>query len=163
MSKRISHELTYPGASLEQVVAMIRDPAFREAVADRQHVIDRSVRVSGENPTTILVKVSHGTERVPSFARKLVGDRIPIHQSEIWTSDTSADVTITIPDKPGDMTGTARIEERGSDVVETYDLEVKVGIPMVGGKIEALVADLLVQAFQSENKVGVKWLAGEWR
>lgn len=163
MSTRIKHDLTYPGTTIDQVVAMIRDPAFREAVADHQHVVDKSVSVSGENPTTILVKIAHGTERVPSFAKKFVGDEIPIHQTETWTSDTAADVLVTIPGKPGDMKGTARIEQRGDDVVETYDLEVQVKIPLVGGKIEGLIADLLVKAFSAENKVGVKWLAGEWR
>lgn len=163
MSKRIRHELTYPGSTVEQVAAMLRTPAFREAVADHQRVLSRQVTVSGEEPTRVRVELAHGTERVPSFAKKFVGEEIPIHQEETWSSDTAADVVVTIPGKPGDMSGTTRLEQRGADVVQTYDLEVQVKIPLVGGKIEGFIGDLLVKAFKAENRVGVKWLAGEWR
>ena len=42
-------------------------------------------------------------------------------------------------------------------------MDVRVAVPLVGGKLEDLVAGLLKDAFRAENKVGVKWLAGEWR
>ncbi|MDT0201878.1 DUF2505 domain-containing protein [Nocardioides sp. AE5] len=161
--KKINHTLVYPGASLDQVVAMVSDPAFREAVADYQGVVRRSVSVTGEVPAKrIEVELVHGTERVPSFAKKFVGDEIPIVQVETWTSDTAADVEVTIPGKPGEMVGSATLTTSGDDVVETMELEVRVKIPLVGGKIEDLIAGLLVKAFKAENKVGLKWLAGEW-
>ncbi|WP_067429211.1 DUF2505 domain-containing protein [Nocardioides jensenii] len=161
--KKLTHELTYPGATVEQVVAMVSDPAFREAVADYQGVIRKTVTVSGEVPAKrIEVEIVHGTDRVPSFAKKFVGDEIPIVQVETWSSDTAADVEVTIPGKPGDMKGTARIEQRGDDVVETLDLAVQVKIPLVGGKVEDLIVGLLAKGFKAENKVGLTWLAGEW-
>jgi hypothetical protein len=40
---------------------------------------------------------------------------------------------------------------------------VKVSIPLVGGKVEDLIAGFIGKAFDAEGKVGVKWLAGEWR
>lgn len=160
--KAIKHELTYPGASVDDVVAMISDPDFREQVADFQGVVRKEVDVEGEVPAKrIRVELVHGTERVPSFAKKFVGDEISIVQVETWSTDTQAAVEVTIPGKPGDMKGEARIEQRGDAVVETYDLAVKVRIPLVGGKIEDLVAGLLVKAFKAENKVGLTWLAGE--
>jgi hypothetical protein len=53
--------------------------------------------------------------------------------------------------------------QSGNDVVQQIDLAVKVSIPLVGGKVEDLVAGFLGKAFEAENKVGVKWLRGEWR
>ncbi|KRF18784.1 hypothetical protein ASG90_02480 [Nocardioides sp. Soil797] len=160
--KQIKHELSYPGATVDDVVAMISDPAFRERVADHQGVVRKKVSVDGEVPAkTISVELVHGTDRVPSFARKFVGDEIPIVQVEKWSTDTAASVEVTIPGKPGEMVGEARIEQRGDAVVETYDLAVKVKIPLVGGKIEDLIAGLLVKAFKAENKVGIKWLEGD--
>jgi len=38
-----------------------------------------------------------------------------------------------------------------------------VSIPLVGGKVEDLIAGFVLKAFDAENKVGVKWLRGEWR
>lgn len=160
--KKIKHELVYPGAGVDDVVAMVSDPAFRERVADYQGVIRKRVEVSGEVPAKrIEVELVHGTDRVPGFARKFVGDEIQIVQVELWSSDTAATVEVTIPGKPGDMKGDARIEQRGGDVVETYDLAVQVKIPLVGGKIEDLIAGLLVKAFKAENKVGLTWLEGD--
>ncbi len=60
------------------------------------------------------------------------------------------------------MTGTATLEQQGPDAVEKVSLEVRVSVPLVGGKLEELVAGLLEAAFHAENKVGLKWLAGEW-
>lgn len=158
--KRISTELVYPGAALDDVVAMLGDVDFREAVADHQGVLHRTVTVTPRGLGRLVVlDYAHGTDRVPSFARKFVGDEIPIHQEETWTSDTEADLHVTIPGKPGEMTGTARLTQRGADVVEQVDLAVKVGIPLVGGKLEELIAGLLVKAFRAENSVGRRWLA----
>jgi hypothetical protein len=163
MSKRIHHELVFPGASVEKVVAMLGDPDFRRAVADYQGTLRNEVSVESTGTgRKVVVDVVHGTDRVPSFARKFVGEEINIVSEEDWSSDTEADVHVTIPGKPGDMTGTSRIAQVGADVVQTNDLNVKVGIPLVGGKIEDLIAGLLVKAYRAENKVGVKWLAGEW-
>lgn len=162
MAKQIRHELVYPGSTVAQISALVVDREFRGAVADYQRTLRNSVAVTEQGSSTkVVVELVHGTERVPSFARKFVGDEIPIEQTERW-KDGRADIDVVIPGKPGQMTGTARIEQRGDDVVETVDLTVKVGIPLVGGKIEDLIAGLLVKAFNAENKVGLKWLAGEW-
>ncbi len=84
-------------------------------------------------------------------------------QEETWSSPASADIHVTIPGKPGEMTGTEALTQTGPDVVQTIELSIKVSIPFVGGKVEDLIADFIGKAFDAENKVGVKWLAGEWR
>jgi hypothetical protein len=38
--KRVSHTLTYPGATVHEVFAMLGDPAYRKAVSDNQDVVD---------------------------------------------------------------------------------------------------------------------------
>ena len=160
--KRIHHELTYPDADVAEVVAMISDPIFRERVADHQGVVRRQVDLTGEVPVKrIRVELVHGTSRVPSFARKLVGEEIAIVQVETWTTDTGGDVEVNIPGKPGDIVGRVLIEQRGDSVVETYDLTVSIKVPLVGGKLEDFVASLMVKAYVVENKVGLTWLAGE--
>lgn len=163
MAKSIHETLIYPETNVETVAALATDTDFRSAVAAYQHALRSDLTVS---PTADGSKVRfeyvHGTERVPSFAKKLAGDEIPIVQEETWRGD-KADVLITIPGKPGDMRGTITLEQRGADVAQIVDLTVKVGIPLVGGKIEDLIAGLLTKAARAENKVGVKWLAGEWQ
>lgn len=165
MSTSVKHELVYAGVTVDDVVAMVTDPKFREAVCDYQQVVSRSATVTGGDGgggTKVVLDYEHASKNVPPIAKKFVGETIPIHQEETWSTPTAADVEVTIPGKPGDMKGKARIVQRGNDVVETIELTVKVGIPLIGGKIEGMIAGLLGQAFRAENKVGSKWLAGEW-
>jgi hypothetical protein len=154
--KRISHDLTYPGATGDQVSAMLMTPAFREAVCDAQRdMVRRTVSVDG---TSVTVDQTQSGDRIPGFAKKFVGDEIRILQEETWGSPLRGDITVTIPGKPGQIAGTATVEEVGSGVVERVVLEIRVGIPLVGGKIEGLVGDKLLKSLKTENEVGRRWL-----
>jgi hypothetical protein len=162
--KRVSHTLTYPGTTVDDVYAMLADPAYRKAVSEYQRVTDFSVGIAPSgHGMKVRLEEAYGTDRIPSFARKLVGDEIRFVQDETWSSPAGADINATIPGKPGDITGSVSLAQSGADVVQQVELSVKVSIPLVGGKVEGLVADFAVKAFDAENKVGVKWLRGEWR
>ena len=65
--------------------------------------------------------------------------------------------------EPGEIVGTETLEQSGDDVVQTIDIAVTVSMPFVGGKVEDLIAGFVGRVFEAENKVGVKWLAGDWR
>ncbi|MET3963030.1 hypothetical protein ABIE44_002964 [Marmoricola sp. OAE513] len=160
MSKRVRHELRYDGATSEAVYAMLSDPAFRDAVCEFQRFPRREVTIT---PTAVGMDVTVDQHRpateVPSFARKFVGEEINIVQSESWTSPTLASLHVTIPGKPGDMKGTVTLTEVDGGVTEVVEVEVKASIPLVGGKIEGLIGDMLGKALRAENKVGRDWLA----
>jgi hypothetical protein len=164
LMKRVSHTLTYPGTTVGAVYAMLADPAFRKAVGDYQRVKDFSCDIASTGQgMSVRLEQAHGTERIPSFAQRLVGGEIRFVQEETWSSESAADIQVTIPGKPGDMTGSTTLTQAGDDVVQRIDLAVKVSIPLVGGKVEDLIAGFIGKAFDAENKVGVKWLRGEWR
>ncbi|MBB6626873.1 DUF2505 domain-containing protein [Nocardioides sp. KIGAM211] len=161
MSKRITHELTYD-APLADVAAMLADPAFREQVCDDQHVLRHEVSVSGsaeDGDLEVTIDQVQAADGIPSFAKKFVGDEINIVQVETWTSPEAGDISVTIPGKPGQMSGTAVLAESGGTTTETVTLDIKVNIPLVGGKIEGLVADLLLKALKSENRTGRAYLS----
>jgi hypothetical protein len=163
--KSVSVELRYPGRRVEEVRAMLADPAFRDAVCAYQQVEDSSVSIEeyADGSMTVDLDRTYGTALVPSFARKFVGATIDLVQREEWTSPTEASFDVSIPGKPGEMTGSAKLVQQGADAVETVTMDVRVAIPLIGGRLEDLVAGLLKDAFRAENKVGLKWLAGEWR
>lgn len=159
MSKQIRHELTYD-APMEQVAAMLGDQAFREEVCRYQGCTKVKASVEGSGATKqVVLDYWQPTQGVPGFAKKIVGDETNVVQSESWTSPTHGDITVTIPGKPGDMKGTADLAERDGGTVETVVLTVKVNIPLVGGKLEGLIGDLLLKALKAENKVGRDYLA----
>jgi hypothetical protein len=162
--KRASHTLSYPATTVADVYAMLGDPAYRKAVGDYQRVTDFACDITPvDGGMEVRLEQAHGTDRIPAFAQRLVGSEIRFVQEESWSSPSAADIRVTIPGKPGDMNGTTTLTQAGDDVVQQIDLTVKVSIPLVGGKVEDLIAGFIGKAFQAENKVGVKWLRGEWR
>ncbi len=159
MSKRITHDLTYD-APAAAVYGMLTDPAFREEVCRRMKVVsaDATVEPQGAGAVVVIDQVQPA-KGLPSFATKLVGDTIRIVQRETWTSPVHADVEVTIPGKPGEMTGTASVEELDGATTEHVDLEIKVRIPLVAGRIEGLIGEMLIEALKVENTVGREYLA----
>jgi hypothetical protein len=159
--KKLTQDLTYD-APASAVAAMLADPAFREDVVEAQHVLRHDVKVTGDPAAgsgTVMVEQVQSATGLPSFARKFVGDEIEIVQDETWTSPTGADLHVSIPGKPGQMAGTIRLRESGGTTTETVDLDIRVAIPLVGGKIEGLVADMLLKALRTEQKVGTAYLS----
>ena len=158
--KRVQEELRYDDATLDQVYAMLVTREFREAVCDYQRVVRHEVTVNQVGETaSVTIDQDHGTDRLPGFAKKIVGDRINIVQSEVWTGGAHGNITVTVPGKPGEMTGTATLVADGSSVVENVDMTVKVNLPLIGGKVEGLIADMLRKALRAEHHVGREWLA----
>ena len=159
MTKRLVHELTYD-APASAVSAMLADPAFREEVCDFQRVLRKTVLIEpvGEG-MQVTIDQWQPTSGVPSFAKRIVGDETNIVQREIWSTPLLGDITVTIPGKPGDMRGTVRIDEAHGVTTETVDLAIKVGVPLIGGKLEDLISGLLLKALKAENKVGRDYLS----
>ncbi len=159
MSKRLVHELVYD-APADKVAAMLADPAFREEVCASQRVIRQEISIEKVGDTMhVTIDQWQPTSGVPSFAKKFVGEETNIVQKEIWSSPLLADLHLTIPGKPGDMTGTAKIVEKDGVTTETVTLDIKVGIPLIAGKLEGLLADLLLKALKAENQAGRDYLA----
>ncbi|WP_235736752.1 DUF2505 domain-containing protein [Nocardioides alcanivorans] len=153
----VKHELVYAGATVDDVLAMLMTPAFREAVCDAQkHMLARTVTVDG---TTVVVDQRQDAGNIPGFAKKFVGADLQIVQTETWTGP-HGDISVTIPGKPGNISGTADVRQDGDRVVETVVLEVEVNIPLVGGKIAKLIAEKLQKTLEVEEQTGRTWLAG---
>ena len=101
------------------------------------------------------------TDGVPSFAKKFAGETTHAVQTETWTSPTRADLSVQTPGRPTEISGTLTLEESGGSTTKTFTGEVKVKVPLIGGKLEALMADLVAQGMDTERDTGVAWLAGQ--
>ena len=80
--KKVTEELRYDGATIQQVNEMLADPAFREQVCEYQHVCRHTVQIkaSGQGMTVVVDQIQ-AARGIPSFAKKFVGDEINIVQS----------------------------------------------------------------------------------
>jgi Protein of unknown function (DUF2505) len=163
MATRLSYDLTYE-ATLTEVGEMLMDPAFREEACEAQGAIRRTVTVEPEaSGMKVVLDQVQSAQGLPGFARTFVGDEINLVQTEHWDTIDSGiqggTVDVVIPGKPGQMRGTIRLRESGGTTTETVEMEIKVNIPLVGGKVESLIADLLRKALKAENLVGRDYLA----
>ena len=163
MARKITFEMTYD-APAERVAAMLADPDFRKQVCDLQGVTRVDVTVTqpyegDPDAKRVVIDQWQPTKGLPSIATKIVGDETNIVQDERWTSPTHGDITVTIPGKPGEMTGTAVLRESGGTTVESVEMTIKVKIPVVGGKLEGIIGDLLLKALKAEQQAGRTYLS----
>lgn len=158
--KKSHVELTY-AASPEQVFAMLFDPAYREQVCEDQRVLSYSVAVDGEAPdVSVRIEQTHSTAgEIPAVAQKVVGDKAEVHQEEQWNADGECEFRLTMPGKPGEVVGTSWLEERDGGTARIVDLQAKVSIPVVGGKLEGVLVSMIEKSLAKEQQTGNAWLA----
>ena len=158
---RFEHKASYDAPPAE-VYAMLIDEEFREKVCafikSPSHAV--SVQTVGE-VTTVTIDQTQPVRKVPAFAAKIVGETIQILQVEKWTTPTRADLELTIPGKPGHLRGLITLDRSATGTTHTVLGELKVSIPLVGGKLEGVIEGLLKMFMNAEQKVGTAWLAGE--
>jgi uncharacterized protein YndB with AHSA1/START domain len=159
VATRLTYDLTYD-APLTDVGEMLMEPAFREQVCDALGAIRKTVTIGPDGGgMKVVVDSAQPAQGIPGFAKKFVGDEIQLVQTERWSDLEHGVVDVVIPGKPGQMTGTITLSESGGRTTETVDMEIKVTIPLVSGRIESLISDLLRKALQAENAVGRRYLA----
>lgn len=159
MATPLAHETRYDGAGIDQVYAMLADPEFRRRVCDLQGVLRSTVEIVPDGAgMKVRIDQVQAAAGVPSVAKKFVGEQVNIVQEENWASPRQATLTVTIPGKPGEVNGTISLREVDGGVTETVRAEVKVALPLVGAKIEKLIAGLLVKALRAEGRVGRDYL-----
>jgi hypothetical protein len=157
----LRHEVSYAAPPAE-VFAMLADHAFREAVCEAQGVLSHDVEITptGEGFTLVNDQVQR-TEGLPSFARKFAGDTTRAVQREEWADAAGGSLVIEAPGNPADIRGSIALEPDGSGTTEVVTLAVTVKVPLIGGKLEGLLADQIRHGIDVEHEVGSRWLAGE--
>lgn len=156
---KLRHQISYD-ATADEVYAMLSDPAFRDASAEAMGVVSADVSITprGEGMSVRIDQIQR-TEGVPGFAKKFVGETTHAVQIEEWSSSRHGTIEIQTPGKPTSAKGTLTLTESGGRTTETMELEVKAKVPLVGGKLESLLASLIAKGMDKEHGAGVAWLA----
>ena len=158
---KFRHELSYD-APPEKVYAMLASAAFRRQTCAAMEVISADVQLDpqpgGGAGFTLVIDQLRNTLDLPAFARTFAGDSTQAIQREAWLSTTSGSLSIEAPGKPTSATGTIRLEPAGGGTTEVVELDIKVKVPLIGGKLEKLMADKIAAGMDTEHTVGVTWL-----
>lgn len=158
---RFRHELVYD-APPDEVFAMLSDKAFRQKVAAAQDVVSADVEITARGGGFRLVSTQvQNTAGLPAIAKKIAGDTTDVVVTEEWPGPDGGTIDITAPGKPTSATGDLTLSPHGEGTRELVELEIKVKVPLVGGKLESLMADQVKEGYLLEHEVGVAWLEGD--
>ncbi len=158
---RFRHELVYD-APPDEVFTMLSDPAFRRRVAAAQEVVSAQVDVTEQGGGFRLVSTQvQNTAGLPAIAKKIAGDTTDVIVTEEWPGRDGGTIDIAAPGKPTSARGSITLSPHGEGTRELVELEIKVKVPLLGGKLEALMADQVKEGYLLEHEVGSAWLAGD--
>ena len=156
---KIRHELTY-AASPSEVYQMRADPVFRAKVCEAMDTVSYDVDVDDAEELVVTIDMVQHTQGVPSFAKRVVGDETRVIQTERWPELHYGHIEVEIPGKPGHIRGTLSLADQGAGSVYVFDGEAKMGIPLIGGRLEGLIEKLFVAGMDTEQQVAAAWLEG---
>jgi uncharacterized protein YndB with AHSA1/START domain len=154
---KCEHTVRYD-APVDQVYAMLTDPAFREKASWAQGTTKVDVSVAGGK---VEIDMLQPNTDIPSFAKAIAGETTRAIQTEEWRDGTTAAFSVASPGKPVAISGTRTLQADGEGTLDTFTGEAKAKVPLVGGKIEKLVVEKLKEGWDVEHGVGVAWLGGE--
>jgi hypothetical protein len=151
-----------PGAAF----TMLANPAFvqRKAVATGTLSHEASVLSRPDGGATIsLTRV--WPAQVPDFVRPFLGQTVEVRQTDVWgtaTADGARTGTMqgSIAGVPASISATMTLVADGGLTTHRIQAVIKVGIPLIGAKIEQAIAEIVMRAVRKEGEVGVDWLSG---
>ena len=154
------HKLSYD-ANPAEVFEMLADPAFREKVSAALDVVSAQVAVDRTGAGFVFTNDQvQRTEGLPSFARKFAGETTRAIQVEEWPDATGGSLRIDAPGKPSSIAGTIALIPEGDGTVEIVELDIKVKVPLIGGKLESLLEEQVRKGMDVEHEIGKAWLKG---
>jgi hypothetical protein len=145
---------------------MFCDPEFLRAKLEATHAVEFEVVECAETPEGGFRIVTNRTVQadIPGFAKKFFKPDTAMTQTEDWGPDAGGTRSGTWAIEPHGVpvsvstSGTTRLESAGSGSVQLIDARIKVGVPLVGGKLERFVFDQAKKTMDAEHAFGVQWL-----
>lgn len=94
--------------------------------------------------------------KVPAFARSMVPKTITLIQTDSWNTTTrSGRLDIEFKGMPVKLSCDMLLEDEPSGTHHTLDFDIHVNVPLIGGKLEKLLAEDLQLKFQHDTKISL--------
>ena len=162
MATRFEHVQRFSG-SPEAVMEMLRNPDYIRLKCESTGSLETTVEVADTaDGGCILTSTRVLPAKVPSAAKRFVGETITVTEVQTWTplSGGSASAKGEVGfSAPLDFTATLTLAADGEETVVTTTGSFKAGVPFVGGSIESSAVDLTAKYLTVEETVGNEWLA----
>ena len=163
MRFRLEHRFDAP---LERVERAILDPSFDAQLAELPNVKERSVLEHEDRPDgSVHRKVRYRLHAsLPSAVTRVIGT----HDVQ-WVEASDFDPATHTwrfeihPDLRGvgfDCRGTITLRSQGPGTVRELSGEVKVKVPLLGGRVEKAIVEGLTENMDAESELLARFLAG---
>lgn len=159
----MSFDQAFP-ADPATVMAMLRDPEYVRAKAERTGGYDISVDVAdAEDGGVVITSTRSMPAEVPSYAKSFVGDSLTITEVQMWTpldASGAARALVTVEfNAPIAYRGTIALSPAADGTAVLNAGDFKASVPFVGGKVERVAAEQTERYLTKEVTVGQEWLS----
>ena len=158
MSKSLSasHPVPSDAATASEAIASDRWPAaVGAALKDDSRVESRTEQPDGG---VVLVHSRKLPDGVPGFLQKFLPKDGRVTQTDTWgpvqaDGGRTGTWTVSFAGAPGEVTGTTAVVPAGDTCTWTVDGQAKVKIPLIGGKTEGFIAELIEKLVARQARV----------
>ncbi|MFT4147609.1 MAG: DUF2505 domain-containing protein [Micrococcaceae bacterium] len=154
------HEQSTLNGSVEQVIQVFASQDFAQQLSQRAGAELTSFNIDGDvnGAFTLTAVRAAGTDRVPDFAKKFVGDKVQVTQIENWEApdangNRKATVQVQVAGAPASISGTETLVANGETTDYTIDGDLNVSIPLVGNKIAAKATPAAGKVFAVQTQL----------
>jgi hypothetical protein len=157
------HSYPYP---VTTVAAVLVDPDYlsaRLAAIGGEQAALLSHKHDAKDNIVIVQRQGIPTKHLPSFVRAIVPGDIVIERAETWRTHgegATCVVKATVSGAPATIEGSLDLEPDGPESCTLATLlNVRVSVPIVGGKVEKVVIEQLLRLLDKEHKFAIEWLS----
>ena len=157
MSKHVTttHE---SGHDVEAVFGTLTSARWAELKAERLKDGTQLVRHEEQPDGGVLFEVTRELPAgVPGFLERFLPRDGRVRQTDVWgparDGERHGTWTVDLPGAPAKLGGTMRLEPLAEGSRYTIEADVKVGVPVVGGKAESFIGDMVVKLAGKEAEL----------
>jgi len=158
VATKLSASLEFP-ADAKTVFGMLGDPSY---LALKCAQSEQGTFSTTETQKERLIRVERSLDEIPETYQKFLGSDLMLHEEQTWNlegmSIFQADLQITIPGKPINISGTMTIKNTDSGSELNLDVEVIVSIPLIGAMAENFIKEKFSEIIAAERATGLQWL-----
>jgi len=137
------------------------DPAFLAELGEKFGGVGTAAVESSESTITVATRRQLPMQYVPGAAKPFVGDGI-VAQTDLWSLESDDPVdgswSATIDGAPAKLGGGYTIVTTDSGCRYTVTAQVKVNIPLIGGRVESEIRRYLTSLVSKQMEFTLTWL-----
>lgn len=158
----------YP-AGIDRLWRVFGQPDYPQRRYRAQGVTAYELRRFATTPTTIdldmLRTLTIPPHKIPTLVQKLLPTEVTLHYVSHWRRSAADradfDIDITAESLPVQVKGQGRLTQLAEDCSRlAIDVDIDVHVPLLGHKLEKLLAAQIEKAFRDDHAFTLNYLAG---